>query len=130
MTAWTTWSRCDSACSVGKRARTREITDYAYYGGRTCPALEEFAACSTPVVACQDCEAAAWTRWSECTRTCGTAEQVRSGALAGVSRRERSLTQRSMGSARHCSLWTEERRVCTTSVECAADCVLSAWTDW
>ncbi|XP_048586559.1 uncharacterized protein LOC5521005 [Nematostella vectensis] len=80
-TEWTSWSTCTRTCGAGAQWRMRTCTKPpAAYGGLNC---------SGPANQTQECETqpcpvgpvngnfTEWTKWTTCTRTCGTGTQWR-----------------------------------------------------
>ena len=43
---WSTWSECSGTCDGGTKTRTKRVVQYAKYGGKACPDLEERLLCN------------------------------------------------------------------------------------
>ncbi|DAZ96645.1 TPA: hypothetical protein N0F65_005824 [Lagenidium giganteum] len=111
VTEWSTWSECylDNSGKWVKK-QTRTILTQPAYGGRMCPKLEKFEACST-----QACVVSDWSAWTPCTSD-----------SKGVWWRShsRSVIQTPKCGGAACPV-LEEKDVCAPR-----DCQLSDWTAW
>ena len=125
--SWTTWNACSKTCGGGTTRRVPANVISNKYGGDECPTHEEDV-CNThkcPV----DCVMGLWSKWSECTVTCGHPN-------AGYQTRKRSspapLFPKFGGAAcQH----TQETMSCLratgkTLIPCPIDCVVGAWSSW
>eukprot|EP00937_MAST-01D_sp_MAST-1D-sp2_P003831 g3831.t1 len=115
VTNFTEWTHCSRSCGGGRRARTREIDEDARSGGRACPVLYEEVDCNVqPCVF--DCEVSLWSRWSECSVTCGG---------DGEHRRTRYVMANADRGGKACPN-LKETKTCNLGV-CGVNCEMSEW---
>ncbi|XP_060586807.1 SCO-spondin-like isoform X3 [Ruditapes philippinarum] len=114
---WSPWESCDVTCGKGIQWRNRTC-DGPFYGG---------AACDGPAKQNQTCNDfhcpvdgvwESWTKWDECSVTCGGA----------VHSRYRNCTGPFYGGA-NCSGPANESRDCNTQ-PCPVDGVFNEWGSW
>lgn len=117
VTPFGAWSDCTLTCGSGTATRSRSVVSKAINGGYTCPFLDETRECNTDPCPL-DCVVGQWGGWSTCTKTCGT----------GVETRARAVTVAAQSGGAECPI-TEEKRDCNTQ-QCAANCVVSRWSEW
>jgi hypothetical protein len=116
-TRWTAWSACTKTCGTGHKKRTRTGDVAPAHGGKACPSTLNQAFCGTE--ACPaDCKVGAWTVWTACTLSCGT---------AGAQRRSRTLVSALHG-GKACPT-SLEQRACSRFA-CAIDCKVEPFTAW
>eukprot|EP00450_Noctiluca_scintillans_P033294 CAMPEP_0194550104 /NCGR_PEP_ID=MMETSP0253-20130528/95540_1 /TAXON_ID=2966 /ORGANISM="Noctiluca scintillans" /LENGTH=1755 /DNA_ID=CAMNT_0039397539 /DNA_START=38 /DNA_END=5304 /DNA_ORIENTATION=- len=123
---WAQWSGCTCSCDGGTRMRNRHILKSPTHGGKYCDARlkTEVAPCNTQP--CYDMNQTdgkwtTWSKWSECTATCG----------GGVQTKHRSVAQTASPSGKALSGSMEEFKSCATnSCNVDADCELSEWAEW
>ncbi|CAH3173411.1 unnamed protein product [Porites lobata] len=79
-TEWTTWSDCSETCGGGSKTRTRTCTNpLPQHSGKNCSKLgpaSQTVNCSTdpcPI----DGNYTEWTKWSDCSATCGGGSKTR-----------------------------------------------------
>jgi len=87
LSGWSGWSACSAECGGGVMERARRITVHPKYEGNPCGDLEETVSCN--MQSCdKDCELAAWSEWSSCSKQCdgGSMEKRRSVAEPAVGR--------------------------------------------
>ncbi|XP_020625289.1 coadhesin-like [Orbicella faveolata] len=80
-TEWTTWSDCDVTCGGGVQSRSRKCTNPApQHGGKSCedlgPANQTLKCNTSPCPI--DGNYTEWSKWSDCSVTCGGGKQKRS----------------------------------------------------
>ena len=119
MNPWTKWSACSSCGKSGTQNRTRTIKADAAYGGKPCEKLAEYQKCKKPRPCRCTAQMSAWSRWSDCSKTCGSS--------GGVKTRTRTYRKRPMAGERCPPM--KETKVCRTQ-ECCRDCQLSNWENW
>lgn len=116
---WSPWSPCTKSCGVGRRTRRRHIDVDGINGGKHCAGYtEENDACnlqSCPV----NCLWNAWTRWSECDKSCGS----------GTTHRYRSKKLEPQNGGVPCNGEREEKHACST-LSCPVDCAWYEWEPW
>jgi hypothetical protein len=73
---WSGWSDCSARCGGGVQENTRSITVHPRYDGEPCGETTVTQACN--MQACdRDCRLGRWTRWSKCSKACGTGSMKR-----------------------------------------------------
>ncbi|KAK7100724.1 hypothetical protein V1264_023622 [Littorina saxatilis] len=79
---WSEWTECTLTCAGGQMSRHRECNG-PFHGGAMCPEhLNETDSCNTQ--ACpEDGVWEDWSKWSECTLTCGGGNQWRARDCIG-----------------------------------------------
>ncbi|XP_059171308.1 sushi, von Willebrand factor type A, EGF and pentraxin domain-containing protein 1-like isoform X2 [Physella acuta] len=111
--AWSSWSKCSSACGSGERTRTRQCnspgTDGCLGGGT------ETEVCKS---ACQDCQ---WSEWvtSPCSGTCGDQQAIRT----------RNILQDSVGDGMPCRGLVQTVVQCNLTA-CPVNGNFGAWSEW
>jgi hypothetical protein len=76
MGEWSGWTSCSAKCGGGIKQRIRHVNQRARHGGKVCGAESESVGCG--MAACdKDCELAAWTGWTACSKACGGGFQER-----------------------------------------------------
>ena len=132
---WTDWGECED----GRQKRTREITQYALYGGQPCSrdeVLTEWRECAMPVEEEEppvtdpapqpepepepeptpiDCQLSSWSAWTECDRW----------NTQGIQRRTRYVQTQAQFGGNECVGPLEEERPCEP-----IDCVMGEWEEW
>lgn len=128
---WTDWGECED----GRQKRTREITQYALYGGQPCSrdeVLTEWRECAMPVEEEEppvtdpepepepeptpiDCQLSSWSAWTECDRW----------NTQGIQRRTRYVQTQAQFGGNECVGPLEEERPCQP-----IDCVMGEWEEW
>ncbi|CAD7936459.1 unnamed protein product [Amoebophrya sp. A120] len=123
---WSNWSACSAECNGGQKFRHREVLTQGRHGGKTCTdemVLAETASCNTQT--CddkKDCQWGEWSKWGDCSRTCGS----------GQKERTREVLQSPRYGGEMCPpKVTSEVAPCNTQ-ECpgALHCVDGVWSDW
>lgn len=107
---------CSKPCGGGifSISCTRLVKTAAAHGGKACPALEKAAPCNS--LPCQiDCVLTAWTPYSQCTKTCGAGERMRSRVVV-TAPRHGGKSCPSLQDTVHCNVYS-----------CPVDCEYSAW---
>jgi hypothetical protein len=115
VTAFLTWSPCDTTCGGGTRTRRREVVSPATFGGKACPNLESIEQCEEhfcPV----DCKYGTWTDWTECSVTCGA---------GGTQARQRHIRSQPSHGGAPCTE-TEQHKDCDVVV-CPVHCNITAF---
>jgi len=116
---------CDNTCGNatlfptcgGSRESTRELIQQANTFGVHCLALTKVESCGQ--VECPvDCNVAAWSEWSICTRQCD----------GGLRTRTRSVEQQPEHGGALCDS-TVEVQPCNAGA-CSEDCILQEWSEW
>jgi hypothetical protein len=111
------WTSCTKTCGTGFQTRSRSVATYPNHGGKKCEALTDQRWCKTepcPV----DCEDAGWSKWSDCSKTCGS----------GTHDRTLTITREPEFGGKACPS-RYESRACKTH-KCPVDCVVSTYTVW
>mmetsp|Transcript_17488 Transcript_17488/g.47890 ORF Transcript_17488/g.47890 Transcript_17488/m.47890 type:complete len:627 (+) Transcript_17488:97-1977(+) len=127
---WTSWSPCSCTCD-GWRERSRSLAKQGVGRGKFCNGPEnEVESCNVNVTGCHvetsgvDCVLGDWSRWSDCSTTCGKGQQ----------RRSRSIAVAAQGRGRRCSGPLQEIGTCSVKNDCgepvAVDCKWADWNDW
>ncbi|CAJ0581508.1 unnamed protein product, partial [Mesorhabditis spiculigera] len=78
MNEWTPWGECSTTCGRGKRTRSRNIKIFPRNGGNSCPEhmIQEHT-CHLRPCPIRSCLAGPWSRWSQCSVSCGSGSQTR-----------------------------------------------------
>jgi hypothetical protein len=97
------WTPCTKACK-GTQTRSRHLIRHALNGGRACAERTETRACNTVCATKADCELAAWSAWTACSKTCG----------GGVAKRSRTVLNQPTAGGKACSVTAE-------TVKCATE---------
>lgn len=124
LSAWDTWETC-SGWSNMQVSRIRHVKQEARYSGKRCAGnLRETGACSVTELTPHDCQWAAWSMWSSCSKSCD----------GGSMRRTRSWERTAeVNRGRPCGGSMLETKSCATQ-QCEshvdADCMLSVWSIW
>ena len=117
LAAWAGWSNCTRGCGGGTQTRHRAIEVAPAYGGEACAATFQNRSCN-PQTCPVDCVVSDFNDWSECTRSCGTGERVRT----------RTVEVASVLGGAACPALTV-RAACNTFA-CAVDCDMAPWGAW
>lgn len=115
--SWSNASTCTRTCGHGRSIRTREVKTKPLHGGKACPVLRESSSCNTqkcPV----DCVERQWGKWTRCSRTCGTGNQLRT----------RDIMQPAMYGGRPCGDLIQHQEC--SDHPCPVDCRLAPWSAW
>ena len=122
VSAWTAWTKCSATCGGGRHTRTRSIVRKPMFRGSPCGALWQKQQCHTEACPPMDCKAGKWTRWDDCSKTCGI------GDGSGAQARTRQIVQPPLRGGKACPTLTDTR-ACNL-IPCPVDCVLSPLTGW
>ena len=91
----------------------------------TVPSLVQVSACNTqPCGANTDCQVSAWSPWSSCSASCGS---------AGTRQRQRVVTVPAAGTGAVCPVLVGEERCNTHACGDGTGnytCTVSAWSEW
>ncbi|CAJ1370240.1 unnamed protein product [Effrenium voratum] len=118
---WTQWAGCTVSCGAGFQRRSRIRKLYEKDGGHTCFGTEDDEQVCNLDPCPVDCALGDWTRWSDCSVSCGPAGQqtrsraiVRHGSLGGVPCNTSNLT-----ASTKCE-----------DVPCPVHCEWATWGQW
>jgi hypothetical protein len=114
---WEAWTRCSATCGNGWRYATRSVVTPAVSGGKPCASLEREEACHLepcPV----DCVVTSFSRWSECTKSCG----------GGARFIARSVAVAPAAGGKACPPLTKTEEC--QSQPCPIDCQTEGYSDW
>ena len=128
---WGAWGSCSASCGGGQQTRIRMWVDNTYSGGQpykrdhvlACrqhpqdTPMEDSRSCM-PAACPIDCITSKWSRWSQCSHTCGGGTQTRL--------RMRKALQKNGG--KPCGAFSEEQACGTTT--CPTDCAVTPWGSW
>jgi len=116
LTDWAPRGACSKQCGGGSLKYVRHIIQ-APKNGALCNALERQESCAEE--ACpQDCTLTQWSKWNQCTATCG----------GGMSQRFRFVEEQRQNAGAPCGI-LKEMRPCGTS-GCDMECVIGEWDNW
>lgn len=76
MSSWSDWTACSADCGDGTRSRSRTVIKPAAEEGK-CPCGEETAPCEGTKCP-KDCKLSDWSKWGDCSATCGHGTKTRS----------------------------------------------------
>ncbi|XP_065187399.1 SCO-spondin-like isoform X2 [Sycon ciliatum] len=122
-TRWSEWSDCSRTCDGGVRARSRSCTQpEPLYGGNQCDGdaaeLEQCQQSPCPV----DGEYTEWSTWTECTKSCGGGERMRSRACTDPEPQHGGQGCDRLGA-------NAEQQPCNVD-SCPVDGVWEPWSAW
>tara|TARA_Y100000817_G_C16842006_1_gene538447 strand:+ start:172 stop:1584 length:1413 start_codon:yes stop_codon:yes gene_type:complete len=118
---WSEWSECSNSCGHGMKSKIYQITRQKIGNGAECPHASghvEYTSCNDGECAQGDCQGS-WSQWSECNRSCGSGDSVRTY----------SITNERVGAGAECPYpeGTENSRTCMLR-ECG-ECE-GGWGEW
>jgi len=118
LSAWTRNGECSVSCGGGNREEVRTVITPTADGGRGCDApLSRNKPCGD--VPCPvDCVWGQWSRFGDCTKTCGDGERTR----------RRDLASHAEHGGAECDGEKEENESCGNP--CPVHCELGEWTSW
>lgn len=122
MSSWTSWSVCDRTCGGGQSQRQRQVERFPKNNGATCPQeLLQTRGCTLQACDSKDAEISDWTDWSQCSTTCGPANQAR---------KRQVLALRGEG-GEGITADLAQTRPCADNLPCEKyDCEWHDWSDW
>lgn len=123
LSEWTAWSSCGD--DDVQKYRSRSIVQMGSNGGKLCTGLlRETAPCGQTKVenVPESCKLSQWTKWSQCTKTCG----------GGVSERSRTVEQKASYGGEPCTGNLQELQCCGggSCIGAGTPCKVGTWTDW
>ncbi|XP_023216087.1 spondin-1-like isoform X2 [Centruroides sculpturatus] len=125
-TPWSEFGPCSVSCGQGYQIRVRSYEEEQRSPSVDCDLqLEEKVACETECVGDVSCETSPWSRWTECSSTCGRGLRTRS-------RKYRNYAARKV-----CTLDLMEKEACGPSeTDCQTGettdptCEVTHWSEW
>lgn len=76
VSSWSGWSSCSAKCGGGVKQRTRSVVVEPQHGGDPCGATSVTESCN--IQSCdRNCKLHRWSKWSACSKACGTGFQRR-----------------------------------------------------
>ncbi|CAD7965880.1 unnamed protein product [Amoebophrya sp. A25] len=124
LSRWSTWSECTATCGGGQQFRSRKIDIPSALGGEPCLGhLREtrecgMSLCTNP----KDCEISAWTKWSDCTKSCDGGQEFRQRVMISGASHGGAGCADQLSEIRGCNL-----QPCSLDVK---DCNWSEWSEW
>eukprot|EP01006_Ploeotia_vitrea_P001070 TRINITY_DN104148_c0_g1_i1.p1 TRINITY_DN104148_c0_g1~~TRINITY_DN104148_c0_g1_i1.p1 ORF type:complete len:800 (+),score=38.93 TRINITY_DN104148_c0_g1_i1:65-2464(+) len=120
VSGWSKWDQCTVSCGGGTHTQTRTITIAPKNGGKACPSLVNTEPCNTDICPAVDCPLGQWSKWSTCTKVCGS----------GKSYRTRKFSTAPKPGANCPS--TQQTQDCNTQVcdGLRGPCTVSPWNAW
>eukprot|EP00747_Dinoflagellata_sp_TGD_P036150 gnl/TRDRNA2_/TRDRNA2_138301_c1_seq1.p1 gnl/TRDRNA2_/TRDRNA2_138301_c1~~gnl/TRDRNA2_/TRDRNA2_138301_c1_seq1.p1 ORF type:complete len:680 (+),score=171.14 gnl/TRDRNA2_/TRDRNA2_138301_c1_seq1:2-2041(+) len=118
VSSWSGWSKCTKECGGGLQSMTRSLLVKPANGGEACDTLQESQPCNS--FSCdRACKLKKWTRWTPCSKACGSGFQERWRHVKVPARANGGCPSK-LGKARY------EKRRCNTH-SCVGDeqCVAS-----
>jgi len=113
MTNWSKQTDCSVTCGGGKQSQHRSVINRN--GQATCPEVNKITKCN--LQACpQDCVMADWSKWSQCSKSCGG---------KGTQRRHRRIITIGSDGGKACGA-AEEHEECNMG-PCPIHCKVSRW---
>lgn len=135
---YTEWSdyddvECDRSCGTGHQYRYRGITRHESFGGKACPETKQSRACNThpcpldctwqPVLDNGNDGLMGWSKWTECTASCG-------GGTTSRSRKpDPKWSAATSYGGKSCDTNQMETRECNNHC-CPVDCDLTPFGPW
>uniref|UniRef100_A0A0G4F982 WSC domain-containing protein n=1 Tax=Chromera velia CCMP2878 TaxID=1169474 RepID=A0A0G4F982_9ALVE len=123
MSDWSEWGGCSISCGTGgMRLRNREVTVVPLHGGKACDSrLEEEGPCEELPGCPVDCLVSCWSKWGECSVTCG----------GGTKKRSKVILVEPQNGGKECpEEATLEDTVACNERPCPVDCVMGEWESW
>lgn len=126
---WESWSACTCSCGGGTKQRTRQVAVAPKNGGRLCEVKpkQEVSPCNTAPCdqACIDGLWSEWSRWTECSATCGTGFRWRHRY------QERQASSCGIAATGEAQQWEPCHGPARDTDMCGnVDCKLSEWNAW
>lgn len=115
---YNSWSACSKTCGNGIQSRSRSVVTQVRLGGKLCPSEMTQAQSCTDGACPVHCFVSAFTKWSDCSKSCGSGTQARS----------RSVLVHPQYGGYTCPL-LDEQQTCNTEA-CPIDCVVSGYSAW
>jgi hypothetical protein len=112
LSSWGRWSSCSKTCGSGVSARTRRIVKHARNGGRRCYGSSRATKYCCIRRTCPprkvNCQWSSWSRWSSCSKTCGSGVNTRTRRIVKYARNGGSRCYGSSRATKYCCI----RRTC------------------
>ncbi|KAG7477528.1 hypothetical protein MATL_G00070590 [Megalops atlanticus] len=119
---WGPWQECSVTCGTGQRIRERHCSMPPPTCGGSCDGpSREVSVCDTERACPVSGGWGQWSRFSECSVTCGIGEQVRTRQCDSPAPRHGGL---------NCSGEATSTQLCNTRIHCPVDGQWSEWTEW
>jgi len=123
VTQFSEWSTCAMSCGTGFQYKEREVIGAgAEEGGAACPSLQMARDCNSALCPV-DCALGAWSSYTDCSITCGTAQ--------GQRERSRAVISQPLNGGEECPTDVSWEN-CAGYSTCPEDdgCTLEQWGSW
>lgn len=117
---WADWSDCAVTCGPGSQTRVRTVTTAQQGSGTPCAVLQEPRNCNAKSCpgAPVDCVLSLWSKWSTCSKTCGSGQMTRT----------RTVKTPPSPTGQQCDVLLQSNNC--GIMECNQDCTVAAWGEW
>lgn len=117
---WSQWESCSTTCGKGSMKRSRIRKVYEKDGGHTCYGYEDDEKVCESDPCPVDCLLGSWTKWSECSSSCG----------GGVELRTRQILVVAAHGGVACNTSDLLQSTACEEVPCPIHCVWGHWSEW
>jgi len=117
---WSEWEACSITCGKGVMRRSRIRKVYEKDGGHTCYGYEDDEKACESEPCPVDCSLGSWTKWSECSSSCGGGEQMRT----------RQIVVMAAAGGVACNTSDLRQTATCEDMPCPVHCEWDHWSEW